>query len=195
VAHELTHHPLPGIDPRRLQRLTQAGLASLEDVVETGPDRLAELTGFDPKTCRALVRVARAALDRQNPDVIEFVPAKDEPSSVRLTRGLTAARNIERAVSLVRKARSHAGRKPPRTDWADAHGRARRQVRKLLERLEELQQAVLSEGLSQASHQHLEAELESLAQALQPLLDGPIRKKSLKRLRATARRTRKGLST
>jgi hypothetical protein len=195
LAHELKDHPLPGIDPRRLLRLTQAGLASLEDVVEAGPERLAELTGFDPKSCRALVRLARTALDRQDPDVIEFVPAKDEPSSVRLTRGLTAARNIERSVSLVRKARSHAGRKPAREGWAEAHGRARRQVRKLLERLEELQQVVLSEGLSQASHEHLDAELESLEQALQPLLAEPIRKKSLKRLRQAARQTRKGLST
>ena len=68
LTHALTHHPLPGIDPRRLQQLSAAGLESLEDVAHAGPERLAELTGFDLKTCRALVIVATDALVPHHPD-------------------------------------------------------------------------------------------------------------------------------
>lgn len=197
MSHVLTHHSLPGIDPRRLKELSAAGLESLEDVVDAGPQRLAELTGFDLKTCRALITVASAALVQQDPYVIELAAVRDEPASVRLARGLQAARRVERALSVVRKARSHtaprAGRRAPRTGWARAHKKARKQLRKLLDRLEMLQQSVLSEGLSQISHDHLTGELDTLEASLQVILDQPVRKPALKRVRRLARTTRHAL--
>lgn len=198
--HVLTEHPLPGLDLRRLKRLTDAGLQSLEDIVAIGPEALAERTGFDVKTCRTLVSVATSAMAnskgsaRGSTGVIELTPARDEPASVRLTRGLSAARTVEHAVSLVRKARTHAGRRPRKDSWTEAHAKARRQLRKLLERLQQLQHAVLSEGLSEQSHDHLTRELEALERSLEPILDTPIRKKVLRRLRQTARETRRALT-
>ncbi|MEQ1568498.1 MAG: hypothetical protein ABMA64_22870 [Myxococcota bacterium] len=192
MPHELTEHPLPGLDPLRLQQLTDAGVDSLEGLVALGPVRLAEVTGFDLKTCRALIRVARGAMSR-TATVVELVPVRDEPASARLTRGLDAARDVERALSLVRKARSHAGRRPAKARWARPHDRARRQLRKLLQRLEVLQQVVLSDGLSQISHLHLTTELERLELALGPLIDRPMRKRDLRQLRRAARRARRGL--
>ncbi|MEQ1501367.1 MAG: helix-hairpin-helix domain-containing protein [Myxococcota bacterium] len=194
MPHALTEHSLPGLDAHRLKQLAAAGLASLEDVVGVGPERLATLTGFDRKTCRALVRVAGAALDRQDPSVIPFQPIEgDEPGSIRLARGLETARRIEDAVSMVRTARSHAGKVPLKAGWARSHRRARSQLRKLLASLESLQRSVLSDGVSAIARAHLEAELDGLAAGLRPLLDAPIRKPSLKQLRRMARATRDAL--
>lgn len=193
MAHVLTDHPLPGIDPRRLKRLSAAGLDSLEAVVFAGPERLMELTGFDLKTCRALIVVAEASLSQHDPDILHFSATRDEPASVRLTRGLRAARLVEEALSMVRKARSHAGRRPIRSDWKRPHRRARKQLRKLLDRLEVLQQSVLSEGLSEVGQDYLTGELEALESALRAILDQPVRKKTLTRVRRLARTTRSAL--
>lgn len=194
MAHALTEHSLPGIDPERLKQLSEAGVSSLEDVVDVGPDRLSALTGFDTKTCRALIRVAQAALARQDPAIIPFAPVVDEPGSARLARGLKAARRVERVMSVVRKARSHAKRAPEHRRPRRWHRRARRQLRKLLGALEMLQQSVLSDGLSQLGHDHLDVELRALENRLQPMIDAPIRKRTLKRLYQIARSTRRALA-
>ncbi|MEZ4239559.1 MAG: helix-hairpin-helix domain-containing protein [Myxococcota bacterium] len=194
MAHALTEHSLPGLDPERLQSLVNAGVSSLEDVIDVGPGRLASLTGFDTKTCRALIRVAEAALARHDPAVIPFVPATDEPGSVRLARGLKSARRIERVMSVVRKARAHAGRRRDQKRWRKTHRRARRALKSLLATLEVLQQSVLSEGLSQVGHDHLDVELRALEARLSPMLDLPMRKRTLKRLRDIARTSDLSLS-
>jgi hypothetical protein len=193
VPHPLKDHPLPGIDPRRLEQLSKAGLASLEDVVEAGPERLSELTGFDLKTCRALVRLSSSALAHQDPGVIELSPLRHEPGSGRLTRGLRTARSIERALSLVRKARSWASSAPK--PLLERKRKTRRQLRKLLTRLESLQESVLSDGLSQHSHDHLSGELELFEATLEPLLGVPVKRKSLRRVRRLAKRVRQSLDT
>jgi hypothetical protein len=194
IMHVLTEHPLPGLDPHRLQTLADAGLRSLEELVAADPRDLAARTGLDLKTCRALVRLAGAALRGHDDGVIELVTARDEPGSVRLTRGLGAARGVESAVSLVRKARAHAGKRPPKERWARTHARARRQLRRLLDALGELQQAVLSDGLSEAGLDHLIAVLEAFDQELQPLLAEPLRKRALRSIARAARRTRLALA-
>jgi hypothetical protein len=194
LAHALTEHSLPGLDPDRLQALVSAGVSSLEDVIDAGPGRLSQLTGFDMKTCRALIRVAEAALVRQDPAVIPFSLPNDEPGSVRLARGLKAARRIERVMSVVRKARSHTGRRRDQRRWRRTHRRARRALKQLLATLELLQQSVLSEGLSQVGHDHLEVELRALESRLQPMLDAPIRRRTLQRLRRIARASRRSLT-
>lgn len=193
MVHALADHPLPGIDARRMKRMKAAGLDSLEAVVEAGPERLAEVTGFDAKTCRALVQVAASALARHDPDVIAFEPKRDEPASERLARGLKAARRIERALSLARKARSEAGRRPERDEWVKAHRKARKQLRKLLEALQSLQQDVLSNGLSQAGYEHLKLELQQLEAGLHAALDAPADRRTFKRLARSARDTRHAL--
>jgi Helix-hairpin-helix domain len=194
--HGLTEHPLPGVDPEGVRRLTDAGYVSIEDLASASPHTLADRTGFDLKSCRALVRVAKAVLSRPQPPegVIALAPPRDEPASVRLTRGLTAARNVERAVSSVRKAKAHAGKRPRKASWAAVHSKARRQLRRLLERLQELQQNVLSEGLSAASNEHLATELEGLERELAAIVEAPVRKQALKRLRRAARRVRRALA-
>jgi hypothetical protein len=193
VPHPLKDHPLPGIDPRRLEQLSNAGLASLEDVVDAGPERLSELTGFDLKTCRALVRLSSSALAHHNPDVIELGPLRNEPGSGRLTRGLRAARSIERALSYVRKARSWAAQ-APRSD-SKRRRKARKQLGKLLVRLESLQESVLSDGLSQRSQDHLMGELQQFEASLEPLLGASAHRKALKRVRRLAKRVRQSLDT
>lgn len=190
MAHPLSDHPLPGIDPRRLEQLTQAGLISLEDVVDAGPERLSEVTGFDLKTCRALIKLASAALSHYHPDVIELTP-RDEPGSSRLSRGLRAARAIERALSSVRHARSWTNL-AARSE-ANQRRRARKQLRKLQEQLEALQEIVLSDGLSQRSHDHLVGELQLYEANLEPLLEASVQRKALKRLRRLSKSVRRSL--
>jgi hypothetical protein len=158
--------------------------------VEAGVERVARVTGFDVKTTTALVRVAEAALTRQENDVIVLQPGRDEPASERLGRGLKAARHVERAVSLVRKARSHARRRPRKAAWQKAHRRARKQLKRLLDTFADLQQQVLSDGLSHASYEHLKTVLGRLEDSLSVPLQQDIRKRSLKRLARTAKRTR-----
>jgi hypothetical protein len=193
VPHPLKDHPLPGIDPRRLEQLSNAGLASLEDVVDAGPERLSELTGFDLKTCRALVRLSSSALAHHNPDVIELGPLRNEPGSGRLTRGLRIARSIERGLSLVRKARSWASQ-APRSEGKHRR-KTRRQLRKLLTRLESLQESVLSDGLSQRSHDHLTGELQLFEATLEHLIGASVKRKTLKRVRRLAKALRLSLDT
>lgn len=193
MPHALTDHPLPGIDVRRLKRMKAAGLESLEAVVEAGPERLAEVTGFDAKTCRALVQVAASALARHDPDVIAFEPRRDEPASERLGRGLKAARRIERALSLTRKVRSDLGKKPSREDARKAHRKARKQLRKLAEAMESLQQDVLSNGLTQRAYDHLKLELQQLESSLHAATDPPPDRRGYKRLARAARDTRHAL--
>jgi sugar phosphate isomerase/epimerase len=190
VTHLLSENPLPGIDPRRLRKLADAGLDSLESLVEAGLERVADVTGFDRKTSRALVRVAQAALSRHDRDVIEFSPAQDEPSSERLGRGLDAARRVERAVSIVRKARSHTRRHPAKPSWARAHRKARKQLRKLLDELARIQRSVLSDGLTHVSNRHLKDVLQRMEESLAIPLEQDLRKRSLRRFSKTARRTR-----
>ena len=188
MPHPLSEYPLPGIDPKRLEQLSQAGLASLEDVVDAGPERLSEVTGFDLKTCRAIVKVASAALSHHPPDVIELAP-RDEPGASRLTRGLRAARAIERALSSVRHARSWANQAPR----SRQRKRTRKQLRKLQEQLEALQETVLSDGLSQRSHDHLVSELQLYEANLESLLEASVQRKSLKRLRRLSKSVRRSL--
>ena len=190
MVHLLSEHPLPGIDPRRQRRLAEAGLDSIEALVEAGVERVARVTGFDVKTTTALVRVAEAALTRQESDVIVLQPNRDEPASERLGRGLKAARHVERAVSMVRKARSHARPKPRKTAWQKIHRRARKQLKKLLGTFADLQQQVLSDGLSHASYEHLKTVLGRLEDSLSIPLQQDLRKRTLKRMARTAKRTR-----
>jgi hypothetical protein len=190
VVHLLSEHPLPGIDPRRQRRLAEAGLDSIESLVEAGIERVAKVTGFDVKTTTALVRVAEAALTREENGVIVLQPNRDEPASERLGRGLKAARHVERAVSMVRKARSHARPKPRKAAWQKVHERARSQLKRLLDTFADLQQQVLSDGLSHASYEHLKTVLSRLEDSLSVPLDQDLRKRSLQRMARTAKRTR-----
>ena len=191
--HALADYPLPGIDPGRLSRLEAGGIGTLEDLVEAGPARLAELTGFDRKTSVALVEVAQGALARANPGVVEFAPRTQEAAATRLARGLEAAREIEGLLGLVRKARSHAGRTAPKEAWRRDHHRARRQLRKLLAALEAVQEDVLADGLSAAGYRHLQHRLTAL-EPLRELVSGPITGKALRRLRKRAKRARHALT-
>ena len=93
-------------------------------------------------------------------------------------------------MSLVRKARSHAGRKPRKDSWEKSHRRARKQLRLLLDTFATLQQQVLSDGLSQKSYEHLKQVLSRLEESLSVPLEQEIRKRSLKRFARTAKRTR-----
>jgi len=194
VTHLLTEHPLPGIDPRRLRRLTDAGLDSLESLVDAGIERVADVTGFDRKTSRGVVRMAQSALSRHDPDVIEFTPQMDEPESERLGRGLKAARRVERAVSIVRKAQSHVRSKPKKESWARHHARARKQISKLLDELARVQRSVLSDGVTQAANEHLKDVLQRLEESLSLPLEQGLRKRSLRRFAKTARRARRELA-
>jgi len=187
--HALADHPLPGIDPGRRSRLAVAGIESLEDLVDAGPDRLAELTGFDRKTSVALVRVAQSALARVMPGVIEFTPPNREAPGKRLARGLEAAREVEVLLGVVRKARSHAGRRAPKQKWERRHRKARRQLKKLRQSLEFVQQDVLADGLSARGFRHLRRQLEAVDR-LRPLLDEPVSGATLRKLRKRAKRAR-----
>jgi len=191
--HALVDHPLPGIDPGRLGRLQAAGIDSLESLVEAGPERLAELTGFDRKTSLALVRVAESALARVSPGVIEFTPRSHEAPARRLARGLEAAREVEVLLGLVRKARSHAGKEPGKKKWKKKHRRARRQLKKLSVAMEFVQQDILADGLSDRGLRHLRAQLDEV-EPLRPLLEEPIRGRTLKKMRKVARRARRAIT-
>ena len=195
MRHSLQQHPLPGIDAARMERLASAGLASLEDVVSAGPERLASLTGFDEKTCVALVRLAQSSLVRSTPGVIAFHAPSPEGPMERLARGLEAARGLERVLSLVRKSRSHVGRAAPKAKWEKPHRRARKQLQRLAVVLEVIQQELLSEGLSEGSHQHLVEMLSPLDASLRSVLDAPVNRRNLKRAARIAKRARKAILT
>lgn len=190
MSHPLSQHPLPGIDPRRLEQLSQGGLASLEDVIDAGPERLAELTGFDLKTCRALVRVAASALEHQDPGVIHLAPLREDLDSNSLARGLEAARDIEVALSCVRKARAWSKRcgEPRRRKR-----RTRRQLNKLRGQLQGIQQSVLSAGISSRAKEQLSGELQLFLAAAETLLESPASRASLSRMRRVSKSLRRSL--
>jgi hypothetical protein len=97
-------------------------------------------------------------------------------------------------MSVVRKARSHTGRRRDQKRWRKTHRQARGALKRLLGTLEVLQQSVLSDGLSQVGHDHLEVELRALESRLGPMLEAPIRKRTLRRLRKIARASDRSLS-
>ena len=193
VRHTLEHHPLPGLDAARLKRLAEGGVDTLETVVDAGPERLSALTGFDEKTCVALVRVAQSALVRSLPGVLEFAAPSSESPIERLSRGLEAARVVERVLSLVRKARSHVGRRPEKKRWAESHAKARKQLRKLSSKLESVQQEILSDGLSEHGLRYLRQLLSPLDASLRSLLDDDVRGSTLKRTARVACRARRAI--
>lgn len=193
MPHALAEHPLPGLDAVRLQRLEVGGIDSLEALVDAGPERLAELTGFDLKTSEALVRVAEGALARVLPGVIEFVPRDAEAPTRRLARGLEAAREVERWLSVVRAARDHIGREPAKVRWSGEHATARRQLKKLQRCLTDLQRGILSDGLSPRGDRHLREQLQGLASLQQALGEAP-RGRVYKAVARGAKRTRHALA-
>jgi hypothetical protein len=194
MRHALADHPLPGIDAARLALLQEADIDSLEAVVDAGPEKLARLTGFDEKTCVALVRVAQSALVRNLPGVLEFVPKSAEAPMERLARGLEGARLVERVLGMVRTARSHLGKRPRKASMAKAHKKARRQLKRLGVVLAALQQDILSDGLSDKGIQHLRKQLSPLDASLRSILDQPVRAETLSRTKTVAKRARKELS-
>ncbi len=195
MAHALDENHLPGIDGVRLERLVEAGVCSLEDVVAAGPADLARLSGFDLDTARALVRVAEGVLVRAHPDVIAFTPEGSEPTSKRLVRGLKGARDIEVVRSQVRKVESHVGKRPLKPEWRKPHRRARKQLGRLLTTLERLQRDVLSEGLSRAGLAHLRHQLGPLQAELEQALDERPKKGLFKRIRKVAKHSRHAFDT
>ncbi|MEQ1572423.1 MAG: hypothetical protein ABMA64_42780 [Myxococcota bacterium] len=176
--HPLTGQTYPNLDPDHLRRLLDAGFDTVESVIDAGPTRLSRASGLDIRACRVLVRGARAVLS-----------GEAEPS----VHGLAGAREVERSLSLLRKARAHVGRLPSREAWAEAHARARRQLRKLILALEGLQRSVLAEGATDAGRQHLTDTLGDLDRQLGPLLAVPVRKRTLRELRKVARAARRSL--
>lgn len=192
MRHALADHPLPGIDAARLATLRRAGIDSLEAVVDAGPEQLETLTGFDAKTCVALVRVAQSMLVRAMPGVIAFHRPSVEAPIERLARGLEAARLVERVLGLVRKARSHLGKHPRKQKWAVAHRKARRQLKRLGAVLANVQQEILSDGLSERGIQHLRRELSPLDSSLRSLLEEPVKGAMLERTRRVAKQARQG---
>lgn len=190
--HALADHTLPGLDVERLRRLHESGIGSLEDLVEAGPERLSDLTGFDAKTAAALLRVAIAALRRADPSVIEFAPRQDAPNA-RLARGLEGARLLESALGFVRRLRSHLGQTPADDLAERPHRRARKQLKKLAKIVEAVQREVLAEGLSQRGLAQLQHDLEPLEASLRSILDAPIRTSTLRRARRVAKDARKQL--
>lgn len=191
--HALADHPLPGIDPTRLAALRQEGIDSLEAVVDAGPDRLRHLTGFDRKTCVALVRVAESALLRAAPASGAPERPRVEAPIERLARGLEAARMVEGVLGLVRKARSHVGKRPPRPRDAADHKKARKQLARLAGTLALVQEELLSDGVSEQTLAHLRGQLAPLDEALRALLQRPPKRRMLRRTRKVAKRARKEL--
>jgi len=193
--HALTDHPLPGIDASRLAILRKAGIDSLEAVVDAGPERLAELTSFDLKTSVALVRVAHSALLRSMPGVIEFHRPTVEAPIERLARGLEAARMVERVLGLVRKGRSHVGKRPAKEKWAVEHRKARKQLKRLAESLALVQEEILSEGLSERGLSYLQRQISPLEASLRTLLDIEPRRRALERIGRVAKEARRELDS
>lgn len=128
MPHPLAHHRLPGIGPMRQARLEEAGIRTLEQLLETPLDELAELPGFHG----AIARRAHAAaltvlesipaaspelveLDEEPPDdrtaggepdeTSEPIP-EDERIDPSLKRGLEIARRIEETRGWVRTVRA-----------------------------------------------------------------------------------------
>lgn len=98
-----------------------------------------------------------------------------------------AVREIEDAVDLVRRAGAHIGLLPPREKWAEAHARACRQLRKLLQMLRLLRRSVRACAAAEPSHEEISKSLQRLERELEPLLSEPLRKGGLNRLRKVAR--------
>lgn len=188
--HPLQHHPLPGLDARRLRALEAAGLSHLEDLVQAGPERLATLTQFDAKTCRALVRLAEGALHKESVTVIPLADVAG--GSSRLVRGLETARRIERTHTALRKALALLPAEP-KEKWRRTVKRARKQLHRLEEALTRLQQSLLAEGVSSAGDQHLRGLLEDLDGELAIRAQARPCRRSFRALARCARAGRKSL--
>jgi hypothetical protein len=190
--HPLTAHPLPGLDARRLHRLEAAGLAHLEDLVAAGPDQLAALTGFDLKTCRALVRLAEGALDRTASAVIPLQELS-KPTS-KLGRGLNTARRIEKTHAVLRKVAAVLPAAPSKPRWRRPLKRVRKQLARLEERLTLLQQGLLAEGVSAAGDTHLREVLEDLEERVEARLAARPCRRTFRKLARLLRDGRKLLA-
>ncbi|MCB9685832.1 MAG: hypothetical protein H6735_12395 [Alphaproteobacteria bacterium] len=191
TVHLLTEQSLPGLDAARLRALADAGMLTVEQLVNAGPERLSGLLGFDTKTCRALVRLAAGSLEPTM--VIPFATPSDEPGSVSATRGLDAARRIERSLGIVRQALASTGHKPAKKGWRKNHRRARKQLSRLADALATLQQGLLQDGLTHSAEDHLRTELDALERRLLATLDLQHDHDFYRRLRKVARRARKRL--
>lgn len=121
--------------------------------------------------------------------------APSEPESAgpevteRLARGVQAARLLEEASERVRRAR----RRAKRAKKSDARLNARKQLKKLRRRLQELQETVLSRGIDAEEHHTLAALLHALDLALDDFRDGKPRRKALRTIARAAKTTRKSL--
>lgn len=60
--HPLDDHPLPGIGPARRRRLTNAGVLTLQDLVELGVDGVSELPHIPRSVAEAAVLAAASVL-------------------------------------------------------------------------------------------------------------------------------------
>lgn len=106
--------------------------------------------------------------------------------------GLKAARRVEESLGLVRRARTHVGRRPP-TDAETVrkhHRRARKQLTKLLTVLEMLQRRFLERGSSNEQFDQLEDALNPLDSVLQATMASESRTRVFKRVRKAAKLAR-----
>lgn len=192
MTHPLDEASLPDLSRDTVDALAGLGIRTLEDLSEAEPARLAEPLGLPVDEAARLVEIAAAALPEPlGPDVIPF--QQEPPSVAELSRGLLAARAIEHTTGLVRKLRSHAGKRPP-TDGRWTHKRARRQLKKLQRTLEELQHEVLSRGLGTRRLDVIQGALVHLDRVLESLLGRePVDRDLLRDARKAAKRARKGI--
>lgn len=190
MAHPLDEAALIGRET--VQALAALGVSTVEDLAAEEPGRIAEALGMSLEEAVRLVEVARASLPEPlGPDVIPF--HQDPPSVEELSRGLLAARAIEHTTGLVRKLRSHTGKRPPaESRWT--HKRARRQLKKLQRTLENIQHEVLSRGLGTRRLDVIQGALVHLDRVLESLLSRePVDREALRDIRKAAKRARKGM--
>jgi len=121
---------------------------------------------------------------RQPGDESDELPPGDDPTaeediSRRLAQGVEAARRIEHTVDLIGRARRHA------RDASSKRERrhARRRLRKLRDRLEELQKESISQGVSARGTHILVRQLDPVDEGLARFL---AKKPKKRRLRALA---------
>ncbi len=110
------------------------------------------------------------------------------------SRGLQAARRLEESLGLVRRARTHLGRRPPSEVARKHHRRARRQLAKLIDVLTALQHEVLEQGVTSRRLERVSGVLHPLDEVLKSTRVGESRTRAFKRVRRAARQARHALT-
>lgn len=186
MPHPLAHHRLPGIGPMRQARLEEAGIRTLEQLLQTPLETLAELPGFHGSLAERAIAAALSVLESAPAEPVAIVevdeaverelpPAVTEPIDPSLRRGLDVARRIEETRGWVRTVRARVKapklkgkkKKKQKVRFQPERQELRRELKLLVKTLGRIQREAIMAGLSEAAADDLDQLLSKIERRLE----------------------------